>query len=358
MKIPRHCLRWMVPLLLVTGCSGGTGTADGSFPDGSGDDQDIDANGRFQACVSAPAPRDLPTVDWENFLNAALAETGADHSAQDVVAVTGQATRIPGKFAYGPTSKDLEGEWIEVLMDDCAGTTRSLGQARTDSDGRIALELAAGDLPPVGAYALHLRVMGDNTSARSVLRVLPPGTRLMIFDIDGTLTTDDLELVGDVMADLFGPILAGDYVPAARAGAVEITRLRRDTQGYVLVYLTGRPYLMTELSRGWLEELGFAPGSLHLCDDMADTLPSDDAVGDYKAGYLGELLSAGLVIEAAYGNASTDVYAYDRAGVPLERTFILGENGGAGGTADLGDDYLGHLPDARLEPAASQPFAW
>jgi hypothetical protein len=115
---------------------------------------------------------------------------------------------------------------------------------------------------------------------------------------------------------------------------------------------------MTDLSRGWLEELGFAPGSLHLCDDVADTLPSDDAVGDYKAGYLGELLAAGLIIEAAYGNASTDVYAYGRTDVPLERTFVLGENGGAGGTVDLGDDYLGHLPDARQEPAASQPFDW
>jgi len=355
----RHLI-WICLFLVFTGCSGSSDSSpDGSQNDGSPTDAGGDyQEGRFRMCMSAQPPQGLDTVSWENILNGALSQTGADHSAQDVITVQGQPVDIVGKFAYGPTSKDLEGERIEVWMDDCSGSYRSLGEATTDSDGRIALELAAADQPPVGAYALWLRVMGDNTSTRSVLRVLPAGTKMMVFDIDGTLTTDDLELVEDIMIDLFNPILSGDYVPQARAGAADLTRLRRNTQGYILIYVTGRPYMLTGRSRQWLADLDFPPGSLHLCDDVADILPSNDAVGDYKAAYLNLLISQGFEISAGYGNASTDIYAYDQAGIPKERTFILGENGGLENTVDLGDDYLSHIPQAESEPAAGQPFDW
>jgi phosphatidate phosphatase PAH1 len=347
-------------LFLVSGCtSSGSSNPDASQDDGAiSDGGDSSGDGRFQFCNSAQPPHDLPEESWENPLNEGLSLTGADHSAQDVIAVLGETAAIVGKFAYGPTSKDLEGEWIDVWMDDCSGSYRSLGEARTDSDGRISLSVAPGDLPPTGAYSLYLRVKGDNTSTRSMLRVLPRGTRLMVFDIDGTLTTDDLELVEDIMVDLFEPILSGDYVPQARAGAGDITKLRRNTQGYVLIYLTGRPYMLTGRSRQWLDDLDFPPGNLHLCDDVDDILPSNDSVGDYKAAYLNLLISQGFEIAAGYGNASTDIYAYALAGIDKTRTFILGQNGGGENTVDLGDDYLDHLPIAQADPAAEQPFDW
>ena len=83
-----------------------------------------------------------------------------------------------------------------------------------------------------------------------------------------------------------------------------------------------------------------------------------EAVGDYKAAYLNLLISQGFEIEAGYGNASTDIYAYDQAGIDKARTFMLGENGGVDNTVDLGDDYLGHIPQAEAESAAHQPFEW
>ncbi|MFC1611977.1 hypothetical protein ACFL6C_13530 [Myxococcota bacterium] len=51
-------------------------------------------------------------------------------------------------------------------------------------------------------------------------------------------------------------------------------------------------------------------------------------------------------------------HAYSVAGIPKGRTFILGENGGAHGTVDLGEDYAMHLEQISDDPPAGQPFVW
>ena len=66
----------------------------------------------------------------------------------------------------------------------------------------------------------------------------------------------------------------------------------------------------------------------------------------------------GLELWAAYGNGSTDIQAFEAGGIPKERTFILGSNGGDQGTVALGDDYVAHLADIVGEPPAVQPFRW
>ncbi|MEZ4432266.1 MAG: hypothetical protein R3F65_07620 [bacterium] len=315
----------------------------------------VDERPLYVICDSAPDPA-LPREDWRHFGSGLVALGAPGHTAQDVIAFTGRPTQVPGKFAYGLISKDLEDEDIIVAVDDCAGGWRTLGRAATDSDGRIALRVEPGDLPPIGRHALWLHVVGDGTAARSTLTVVPEGTEAIVFDIDGTLTTDDMELFQDVFAELFEPILSGDYVPEARAGALELTAVRAWDQGYEIIYLTGRPYLLTDISREWLDALGFPPGTLHVVDDVAEILPTNEAVGAYKRDWLRALREAGLVIEAAYGNATTDIYAYGEAGIDPARTFIAGEHGGEAGTVAVGDDYLGHLPVAEAEPPAEQPF--
>ena len=179
----------------------------------------------FGVCNQAPLPTGLATQAWQHTTSSIIVLGAPGHSAQDVIAIAGTPTELPGKFAYGALSKDLEDEWVEVWLDRCSGSYELLGRAATDTDGRIALPLLAEQMPPVGAYAVYLRVVGDNTSVSSTLRVLLPGTKLAVFDIDGTLTTDDLELVQDIFADIFNPILAGDYVPQARSGAIATTGL-------------------------------------------------------------------------------------------------------------------------------------
>lgn len=353
--------RMLLVTMAATGCQMAAAPADPGPADPRGPKAD-DPGGApslpsLRYCTDGSMAADLPTVSWNRWQNAIITAADPWHSARDVLAVPGDAVTVFGKFAYGPTSKDLEGERIEVWIDDCAGGYRLAGTAITNSDGRIALDIAPADIPGIGIYGLYFRVMGDSSAARATLRVFPRGTSLMVFDIDATLTTDDFELIHDIFAELFEPLGTGDYVPAARAGAADITALRA-MQGYPLVFLTGRPYELTDISRDWLADEGIAPGTLMLAQSIPDALPTDSGVGDYKAAYLRELTDMGFVLEAAYGNAATDIYAYELAAIAKDRTFILGQNGGESGTVDLGDDYLDHIPDAAAEPAADQPFTW
>ncbi len=322
---------------------------DGSPPDAAPERPEL------VACETEASP-DGPREEWRHGFNAFVAASGEGHSAQDVVAVTGATARLLGKFTYGAISKDLEDEDVEVFLADCEGGWRSVGRRRTDRDGRLVLGIPAARLPAVGRYDVAFRVLGDGTVVRSRLWIVPPGTHLMVFDIDGTLTTDDLELFADLVAELFEPLLDGDHVPEARAGGVELTHLRRGEQHRLLVYLTGRPYTLTDLTRGWLAELGFAPGALHVVDDVLQVLPTNDAVGAYKRDYLLSLQERGLVIDAAYGNASTDLFAYAEAGIPAQRTFIAGPHGGELGTVAVGEDWRAHLDAAREEALPPQPF--
>ncbi|MCA9563907.1 MAG: hypothetical protein KC561_10485 [Myxococcales bacterium] len=302
----------------------------------------------FRNCVSAPRPQGLPTSDWNHDILSPVITLGAPwHTSNDRIAVTGKGTELTGKFAYGDISKDLEDEDVEFWIDVCEDELQLLGVDETNSDGRARLSIEAAELPSPGRYAVHLRVTGDNTWVTSYLIVVPPGTHTVVFDIDGTLTTSDTELFRDIASELFEPLLGG-YVPEAREGAQEISWLRYD-QGYVIQYITGRPYWLTAISRQWLRDLGFPPGALRLTDSNRDALPTDSGVGEYKADALDDLTSIGIVLNGAYGNASTDIYAYESAEVPLERTWILGSNGGDDGTVDLGDDYLDHLPLAEAE---------
>lgn len=306
----------------------------------------------FPTCTGGKLPAGLVATGWDHFFNNIIAAQAPLHSAQDVIALPGVASKLPGKFSYGKFSKDLEGEWIEVYMSNCAGGYKLLGTQKTDSDGRISLPLGAAKVL-AGEYQLIFRVMGDGTLTSSMLRVYPKGTAFIVFDIDSTLTTSDTALWGQVIADL----LEQDFPPEPRQGAQDLTHRRFDDQRYELLYLTSRPYLLTQLSRNWLEDFGFPTGTLHVVDEVGDSWPSDSKVGEYKRKYLTALKNAGYTVEYAYGNATTDIFAYEKAGIAKDRTYIVGDNGGESGTVDLGDDYWGHLSSISGELAVAQPFA-
>ena len=178
----------------------------------------------------------------------------------------------------------------------------------------------------------------------------------MVFDIDGTLTTSDAELFGDAIVDFFDPFLA-DFVPNARFYGWETTALRAD-QGYSMLYLTGRPYWLADITREWLDDLAFPGGTLHTTDNNAEVLPTDAGVGEFKVAYLSHLMALGFVIDGAYGNATTDIYAYEGVSIPKDRTWILGPEGGVSGTVDLGDDFRAHYDVAVTEADPTQPFAY
>ena len=306
----------------------------------------------FRICESEAAPAGKAQSAWRHASSTIVALGAAWHSAEDVMATTDATVHLRGKFAYGSIGKDLEDELVEVWIDACDGLRR-LGSGLTNGDGRVTLKLSPADLPDVGRYRVHMRVAGDGSRTSATLWVVPPESRIAVFDIDGTLTASDWELVEDIVDDVFEPILYGD-APKARSGAAEATWARHD-QGYLVVYLTGRPYWLTQRSRDWLRTRGMAPGVLHTTQRSADVMPTESGVGAYKADYLAGLQLAGLHIDVAYGNATTDVFAYEEAGIPKDATFVLGRHGGEAGTIDLGDDYEHHLATVELDPI-DQPF--
>jgi len=273
------------------------------------------------------------------------------HIAEDTLATDGDWMPLNAKFAYGATNNDLEDEEVEIWIGNCQGSVDFMGTTRTDDDGRISVGLDPSAVAGYGEFTVFYRVVGDGSVTTATLSKYPVGTRLLVFDIDGTLTTADSEL----FIDMFSELGSGSYLPEARPGAVQTVATRYD-QNYEIVYLTGRPYWLDGITRDWLDALALPPGTLHLARTNGEALPIDSGVGEYKADYLSELQALGFVFDFAYGNATTDIYGYANAGIPADRTLIMGTNGGEQGTLAGGDDYLVHLATIGAEPAISQPF--
>lgn len=327
------------------------------------------------ACAS-PLPFAPPGTPsgWRHASTGLLvtSQGAANHRAQDVVVAAGAPQRIIGKFAYGPFDKDLEDEDVELFIqrDPPCGPWTSLGQQATSKDGqhgttwgikddggRIFFEIPAAQALPVGRYPLKLLVLGDHSLASLSLTVVAPDTRAVVFDIDGTLTTDDFELI----TQIFDQLAKGSYQPKAYAGGTEVARAWAD-KGYLVVYLTGRPDWLRRITVPWLKQRDLPFGPLHLTDTNGQALPTATGVGAYKTGFLNLLKQQGITLHAAYGNATTDIQAILAAGVPKERAFIIGEHGGEQGTTAL-TDYPSHLPAVQAAPAAPTPapattFGW
>lgn len=288
---------------------------------------------------------------------------------QDVAATAAGVQWLIGKFAYGPFDKDLEEEDVEVFVQSDApcGDWVSQGVLETSDDGqfgtingveddggRAFFELTGDAKRGVGVHPVRMLVHGDHSVASFNLFVFEPGTQAVLFDIDGTLTTDDFELV----ASLFNEIFSGDYLPDLHPGALDAVNAYA-AKGYQIIYLSARPEWLKPMTQNALIQQGFPPGLVHLAETNTESL-TDTA--NYKATFLGHLLNTvGLDIVAMYGNADTDVEAYEMAGMPKSETFIIGENAGMAGTTALADypshqSYIDGLPDASTSPP--EPIQW
>lgn len=316
-------------------------------------------------------------TDWRRGLTTrlTLAAGDPDHSAQDVITEPGQAFSLEGKFAYGSISKDLEGEEVVAFVrTEACAPWAMVGEAITDGDGRASIRVG-GLLPSPGRYDFRMIVRGDSSVAAGHVFVVEEDAPAVVFDIDGTLTEDDLELVDGIVIhtvrttpealfELDGTFTKEQYLFAleqvldedakAYENAAEVVHHWAD-QGYQIVYLTGRPYLYDRLTRTWLEDHGLPSGPLFLAQDVADVFPTERGVQSYKRARI-ERLEAHVDLRAAYGNATTDICAYALAGIPPRDTFIIGAH--AGEACDGFDapnpvrDYASHL--ATLDGIASR----
>ena len=270
----------------------------------------------------------------------------AKHYAHDVAANPGTKVAVVGKFAYGDVGKDLEDEPVAVWIDDCAAVTK-IGSGKTDDDGRAAIEITAPARP--GEYALHFVVDGDASSTRASLWVVERGTPVVVFDIDGTLTQSDAEVNKDVLDEHFDAMYEGNYAPVVYADGAVLADTWVD-KGVLPIYVSGRPYWLSQYSRDWLAAERFPRGLVRTTDRHREVVPKVDGVGKFKAATLRRLLELGVAVQAAYGNAATDIWAYADVGIPRDRTFIIGPHAGEDGTRAVTDAWTSALPWAREQP--------
>lgn len=296
------------------------------------------------------------------------------HAADDVVARAGRGATMEAKFAYGPTSKDLQSETVRAAIryeGDC--TWLDLGEAKTDDDGRARLDIDASLLDVEGRYEVRWSVAGDGSEVTAWVYRVGAGQPAVVFDIDGTLTTSDIEAVDGIVLQTVGSTsetlidLAGSPLSKEQwmwgleqvleedadmyRGADELVRYYADL-GYLPIFVTGRPYLFQAMSRRWLAARGMRAGPLFHVQDVDDALPM--SVARYKADVLAVVAQAGVDVRYAYGNATTDICAYRDAGIDEGDTFIIGKHGGEG--CEEGDegtvavvDYPSHLEGLRGE---------
>lgn len=273
---------------------------------------------------------------FEHFGNRILALDMPYHMGHDRVVKAGKAVTVTGKFDYGVAfHKDLEDEKVRAYL---SGTGingwQDLGTFTTNSDGKIFVPV---DGQEEGQYKLRMVVLGDLSYADAYISSIEPGKKAVVFDIDETLTTSDLQQVFDYI---------GLTTADARPGAAQLVNEYMD-RGYQPVFITARTYWQAKDTREWLREAVELPEFV-----MRTTLSNGQSLSEaaeYKTEVLQEFQAAGLEVVRAYGNADTDAEAFNNAGIPLADTYMIGENAGINGTQPIHDEgYLQHISDVVL----------
>jgi phosphatidate phosphatase PAH1 len=288
----------------------------------------------------------LPEAAFRSADSTERARSAPQHAAEDPVVRLGDGAVMHAKFAYGSRSRDLEDEDVSLFLADAAcGPWRLVGSARTDGDGRASVEIPSAQLGGVGAHPLRWVVHGDGSASEGTLYVVPANAPTVVFDVDGTLTTDDGEVFDELLLGQTGEV---------RAGGQDLVR-RYASAGYFVVYITGRPYMLRDSTHAWLRGQGFPPGPLITTPGLRHALPSRRHVQRYKEQALTDLrMRVGVRLAFAYGNASTDVCAYARSGVAPAGTFIAGEDvpacEGFAAPVSVPGDYVAHVSALTVPP--------
>jgi hypothetical protein len=270
------------------------------------------------------------------------------HAMWDAIGAPGAKLVVRAKLQYARVAKALEHEDAHLWLAECDGW-HDQGAAETDGDG-VALLPVADTLAP-GVYDAAVEVEGDASFTRGSVWVVPAGAHLVVYDIDGTLTTDDAQVVLQAVDGFFDET----YTPKAYPGAAALTQAHAKL-GELGVYLTGRPPMLDQPTRAWLAAEGFAPGVVHVTEAASQALPTETGVGAFKTEFLRKLLRDGYQIDWAYGNATTDISAYLENGLAPANVFIIGKHGGESGTQAFHDSWQPRVDAASALAPTTQPW--
>lgn len=302
--------------------------------------------------LSCPDPGGLPFAldswGWQKSQNAMLATNdprNKDQSADvlgnpggkfDSIFMLDTDTTGSGPVAYqgikarttvtgGLFATPLPSENVSLWSYD--GTAwQTHGRTTTDAMGAYDLDSTGFVVP--NKQALFSILEADGSCAEHYSLMLPPGSKVVVTDIDGTLTTDDQQNLMQIPDATYVPLMMGHANAMLQAW---------DAKGYPVIYLTARPHVERVESRVWLRDEMFPTGPLITATDVEEPAA-------YKTLWLNRMITdLGWTVVAAYGNAQTDVDAYNNVGIPKADTFIVGPLAGTGGTQPIdGMDFAAH----------------
>ncbi len=255
----------------------------------------------------------------------------ANHRGRDLFINAGSKAWALAKFAYGaPTpDNDAQDEDVDVyLLRDCGTTWKKLGTFRTTNDGehatvegvvdtggRVYVDISAieGSPLPVGRHRVHFVMGGDLSTTDQFIEVLPEGAKVVVSDIDGTLTTSESASWSEAF---------GGTPPGANPGSADVLNVFA-RKGYFVFYLTARPEFFVQKTRDWLRDKGFPTGIMHTSfSQIGETGAAGIA---YKTTELADLKSKiGAAPAYGFGNTDTDTTAYDNAKItPAANRFFF-----------------------------------
>ncbi|MFW5741355.1 MAG: hypothetical protein ACOC1F_13425 [Myxococcota bacterium] len=340
-------IRWTIPLVVLLASTGCRDSFDGAELDG------ISTREGTGTCpVPGPLPFETTSSSFESDASNEWLTNNpyVTHSGQDLLGanagneLSGTMTRSSGTLL---TQRGVENEWVSAWRRDPAGGWVQLGRVKTDNQGNFTLPIPSDQSFDVGTGSVFSILEGDGTCTVHGVFVWPAGTQVILTDIDGTITFDDNELLKQLMDD-------PGYVPKENQSASEMLNTWAD-KGYRVVYLSARPDNLRGISREWLHGVGAPFGPFR----TAGSFVYGESAREYKADFIEYVKNdLGWQIVAAYGNAGSDIRAYEDAGIGKDVTFIIGERAGESGTVAIGNnDYTDHISSyVQSQPDAQQPF--
>ncbi|MEO8548552.1 MAG: hypothetical protein ABI678_01200 [Kofleriaceae bacterium] len=249
-----------------------------------------------------------------------------DADAPTMTPVAYQGIKARTTLTGGLFSTALPGENVSLWSYDGSAWDMK-GRGKTDAMGTY--NLADTGFVAANKEALYSVLEADGSCAEHYNLLLPPGSKVIVTDIDGTLTTDDNQSLMQIPD--------ANYVPLMM-GSANLMLQAWDAKHYPIIYMTARPHVLRVESRIWLRDLMFPTGPLVTAQDVEDA-------NVYKTLWLKRIVDQfGWQVVAAYGNALTDIQAYQNVGIPKDVTFIVGPNAGMAGTQPIDNmDYAAHI---------------
>jgi hypothetical protein len=136
-----------------------------------------------------------------------------------------------------------------------------IGVAETSRSGKAFLERI---FPEAGTFIIRLSYPGNEkfSPVESYLRVFicNPATTFLVTEIDGVLARTNSQL----------NLYSGRYNPQPSLRAPIVLRRLVSRNDIVVIYLTSREKILSNLTRDWLLERGFPPGPVFSWDSDDD----------------------------------------------------------------------------------------